>query len=116
MVKIFKRTADKLIKYVKADEYPSDNATIIDYFGGHINLNKKIPNNSSINYINVILGVYRGMYLTDNLDSKELHKALLENKIDELIYYKYKLILELGYKESWYYKIFKELGIKLNSI
>lgn len=90
------RTSDRLVDSCMKDVFPDGLPVYADYFGLH-----------NQEHYPLILGVYQGLIKFFDVDSKQLHKALVHDRLDEFIHEKF------NGNETGYYKMFKEKKIKI---
>lgn len=96
------RTSDLLVEYCNKSQIPKEPSVICDYF--------EFGNN---NNINLILNVYQGLVKYKGITSNTLDKALINNKLNELIHNKYKNIKSNYYNEFCEKKII--VGVNLET-
>ncbi len=93
--------SDILVENCFNDTIPNTLGVLVDYFG--------INNIGDKNKLGIIFGVYQGLIKYKGVNSLDLHKALINNKLNELIKKKY------TYHSSKYYEEFNKLEIKLDN-
>ena len=93
------RTSDDLVDCCNKNVIPGI-PVLTDYFGFDC---------KTIKDIQIVLGVYQGLIKYKGVTSDQIHKALMENRLDELIHH------HLKDHQTGYYKLFCKSGIKLNN-
>ena len=77
------KTSDILVNCIYKDLIPDDFSVLADYFGIH-NLN--ILNINNYEYITNIFGMYQCLIKYGNITSNDLHNALINNSLDQMIH------------------------------
>lgn len=90
------RTSDRLVDSCFLDVFPDSLPVYADYFGLH-----------NQEHYPLILGMYQGLIKILDVTSDQLHKALVNDRLDKFIHDKFK-----G-NETGYYRMFKEKKIKI---
>lgn len=107
------RTSDILVNHLKLDLIPDDLSVLVDYFGIH-NLKTLCINKND--YIQNIFGMYLCLVKYRNITSKDLHIALINNSLDQMIHNAFNnaLCSNSYYQEFCKYQIQLQLQLDAN--